>query len=122
MFKIANATEYGDKILMDTYNVNRIDVYTQWDDANGDHHRSIYKRRISGTFTMKFASTVEYNAFLLDLEGHKSNGGFVPVRLFVNNLDEEQTGNFYIDFKPILSRNNNYTKGFLEFAVTIEER
>lgn len=121
MFKIANITEYGDKILLDTYNVNQIEVYTQWDDANGDHHRSIYKRRISGTFTMKFASATEYKAFLLDVKNNTRNGGSVPVRLFVNDLDEERTGYFFIDFQPVLSRNNNYTKGFLEFAVNIEE-
>lgn len=122
MFKIANNTEYGDKILMDTYNVNQIEVYTQWDDANGDHHRSIYKQRISGTFTMKFASSAEYKAFLLDKDLYTYTGGYVPVRLFVNNLDAEKTGNFFIDFQPVLTRNNNYTKGFLEFAVNIEER
>ena len=122
MFKIANITEYGDKILLDSYSVNQIEVYTQWDDANGDHHRSIYKRRISGTFTMKVASATEYNAFLLDVKNNTRTGGSVPIRLFVNNLDEERTGYFFIDFQPILSRNNNYTKGFLEFAVNIEER
>lgn len=121
MFKLNYTEEYGDKILMDTYNVNQNDVYTQWEDANGDHHRSIYKKRISGNFTMKFSNLQEYKTFLADVERFKTNGGYVRVNLAVNNLDEERNAKMYINYQSIRTRNSNYTKGYLEFSVNVEE-
>ena len=121
MFKLNYTEEYGDKIIMDTYNVNQNDVYTQWDDANGDHHRSIYKKRISGGFTMKFSNLAEYRAFIADIERFKTIGGFVRVNLAVNNIDEERNAKLYIAYQSIRTRNSNYTKGYLEFSVNVEE-
>ena len=121
MFKI-NGTEYGDKIIMDTYNVNLMDVYTQWEDANGKYHRSIYKKRISGSFNMKFASLGEYQAFLTNVQNNTQNGGYVPVVLAVNNTNSESSAEMFISFQPVQTRNNNYTKGYMEFGVNVEER
>ena len=51
VFKIGE-NDYSSKVVMDTYNVNRIDVYTEWEDANGTKHRDVYRQKIQGDFEM----------------------------------------------------------------------
>lgn len=122
VFKVNN-TDYSDKVLMDTYNVNRIDVYTEWEDANGTTHRDIYRKKIQGEFDMQIAKMSDYTAFVSDIQNNTTNGGFVPCRVCVNNYDEENVlANLFIDYTPIKTMNNNFTKGYMSFTVRIEER
>lgn len=122
VFKIGN-NDYSSKVLMDTYNVNRIDVYTEWDDANGKTHRDIYRTRIEGSFDMQISSISEYRAFINDIKTRKSSGGYVPCKVCVNNLDQESVSvNMFIDYAPIRTMNNDYTKGYMSFTVNVKER
>lgn len=115
--------DYSDKILMDTYNVNMIDVFTTWEDANGTTHRDIYRHKIQGQFDMMISKLSEYQAFINNLHLGVTNGGYVRCKLAVNNYDVENVvADLFIDYTPVRSMNNNYTKGYLSFTVTIEER
>lgn len=121
VFKIGD-NDYSDKVLMDTYNINQIDIYTEWDDANGRTHRDVYRKRIQGDFEMLISKMSEYNAFIQDVRSHMTNGGFVPVKLAVNNIDVENVNvDAFIDYTPIRTMQNNYTKGYLSFTVRIDE-
>ena len=122
VFKIGD-NDYSDKVLMDTYNVNQIDIYTQWEDANGTIHRDIYRTKIQGNFDIQISKMSEYTAFINDIRSHRNNGGWVPCYVAVNNMDTENVlANLFVDYAPIQTRNNNYTKGYLSFTVTVEER
>ena len=122
VFKIGN-NDYSDKVLMDTYNVNMIDIYTEWEDANGTKHRDIYRRKIQGEFDMLISNQYEYTAFINNLHNSTTNGGYVPCHLSVNNYNVENVqANLFIDYAPIRTRNNDYTKSYLSFKVTVEER
>ena len=122
VFKIGN-NDYSGKIIVDTYNVNKIDIYTEWEDANGTTHRDIYRQKIQGEFDMQIAKISEYQAFIDDVRAHKANGGYVPCRVCVNNENNENVyAELFIDYAPIKTMNNDYTKGYLTFTVTIEER
>lgn len=121
VFKIG-ANDYSDKVVMDTYEVNQIDVYTQWEDANGTIHRDTYRKKISGRFDMLISSLSEYNAFIADIQNNKTNGSWVDCLIAVNNLNQENvSAKLFIDYTPIRTRNTNYTKGYMSFTVTIEE-
>lgn len=122
VFKI-QSTDYSDKVLMDTYNVNRIDVYTEWEDANGTIHRDIYRHKIQGEFDMQISKMSDYQAFIADIARNKRNGGYVPCYVCVNNENMENVfAQLFIDYTPIKTMNNNYTKGYLSFTVRVEER
>lgn len=115
--------DYSAKVLMDTYNVNQIDVFTQWEDANGITHRDVYRKRITGSFDMQISNISEYQAFIQDVQNNMQNGGFVTCKVAVNNLNTENVQkDLFIDYQPIRTRNSNYTKGYMSFTVTIEER
>ena len=122
VFKIADK-DFSDKVLVDTYNVNRIDIYTEWEDANGTMHRDIYRHRVQGEFDMLISNISEYSEFIATLYSNKQNGGYVPCYVCVNNENMENVlANLYIDYTPIKTMNNNYTKGYLSFTVRVEER
>lgn len=122
VFKIADK-DYSDKVVTDTYDVNQIDVYTAWEDANGTMHRSVYRQKIQGQFDMQISKLSEYQQFIQDLNAAKLSSGSVELHLAVNNINQEnRQGYFYVDYAPIRTRNSNYTKGYLTFTVTIEER
>lgn len=123
VFKLGDV-DYSDKVVMDSYDVNQIDVYTSWEDANGTVHRSSYRKKIEGQFDMKFSNVEDYQQFIINLRLFKvpNMNDSVRCRVAVNNLDEVQQSYFYIDYATIRTMNNNYTKGYLSFTVTIEER
>jgi len=122
VFKVG-LTDYSNKVIVDTYDVNRIDIYTEWEDANGTKHRDVYRQRIQGSFDMQISKISEYQAFVDDIRMHKTNGGFVPCRVCVNNENNENVyAELFIDYAPIKTMKNDYTKGYLTFTVNIEER
>ena len=122
VFKIGE-NDYSDKVLVDTYTVNKIDIYTTWDDANGLTHRDVYRQKIQGEFDMLISNIAEYQAFISDVQNNTTNGGYVPCRVCVNNYNQEDVAaDLFIDYTPIKTMQNNYTKGYLSFTVRIEER
>lgn len=122
VFKIGDKN-YSDKVLMDTYDMNQIDIFTSWEDANGITHRDVYRKKIKGQFDMKISKLSEYQEFLNDVQNYRNVDNFVSCVLAVNNLDAENIqAECFIEYTPIRTRNNNYTKGYLSFTVKLEER
>lgn len=122
VFKIGDK-DYSDKVLMDTYDMNQIDIFTSWEDANGITHRDVYRKKIRGQFDMKISKLSEYQEFLNDVQNYRNVDNYVSCVLAVNNLDAENIqAECFIEYTPIRTRNNNYTKGYLSFTVKLEER
>ena len=122
VFKIGD-NDYSAKVLMDTYNVNRIDIYTEWEDANGTTHRDVYRKKIQGEFDMLISNVAEYSAFIADVQNNTTNGGYVTCKVCVNNYNQENVqADMFIDYTPIKTMKNDYTKGYLSFTVRVEER
>lgn len=94
-------TDYTRKIIHGTYAVNKYDVYKEWQDANCTTHRSILKRRVSGSLTMYFSNQDVFQTFLNDLAAEKNNDGSYTVGVMINNDNQwaPQT-DLFIDFRP----------------------
>lgn len=116
------ANDYSAKIIMDTFEVNKIPIYTQWEDANGITHRDVYRKKVQGQFDMEIRNLSEYQAFINDVENNMTRDNYLPCTIAVNNTNEVVSANIFLEYSPIQSRNNNYTKSYLSFTVTIEER
>lgn len=122
VFKVG-LTDYSNKVIVDTYDVNRIDIYTEWEDANGTKHRDVYRQRIQGSFDMQISKISEYQKFIDDVRRYTTNGGYVQCFVCVNNYNLENVrADLFIDYAPIKTMKNDYTKGYLTFTVNIEER
>lgn len=121
VFKIGD-NDYSAKVLMDTYEVNKIPIYTSWEDANGTTHRDVYRQKIQGQFDMEIAKLTEYQAFISDVAANMTRDNYLPVTLAVNNTNEVVAANIFLEYSPVQTRLNNYTKSYLSFTVTVEER
>lgn len=82
-------------ILMSTYDVNKVDIEEDWEDANYVVHRIVPKERIEGSFDIKFRDQYSYNRFLQCIRmnrdaNDKEHNRCVYLKVQVNNdLDEE---------------------------------
>lgn len=121
VFKIGN-NDYSGKVIMDTYSVNKIPVYTSWEDANGTTHRDVYRQKIQGEFDMEIMNLAEYQTFITDVLNNTTSDNYLPVILAVNNTNEVVSADIFIDYSTVQTRLNNYTKSYMAFTVTIEER
>jgi len=122
VFAIGN-NDYSGKVLMDTYNVNQMDVYSQWEDANGRTHRDVYRKKVVGSFDMLISDLVEYQDFISDVQTHTVNGGYVRCKIAINNTNAENVQkDLFIDYSSIVTRSALNRKGYLSFTVNIEER
>lgn len=99
LFRIgtSNFTSY---IKVPDYKVNMKDVYKEWTDAAGLDHRKLVRRRVSGTFKMYFDTAEEFKNFFRTLEESREGDGTIAVSLYLNNLDREYQGSFFVDAEP----------------------
>lgn len=115
-----NSHDYTKYILAGSWEVNRQDVYTDWEDANRIKRRSIYRTRVSGQFTIQFIDRSKYADFLSDLEAVKSNG-YYPMTVYQNNVGSTVSINAFISMDPVMAANYATTPEFEKFTVKIEE-
>lgn len=123
LFKIGE-TDYTRHIVAPTYEVDLKPLYDEWVDANRVTHREVVRKRIEGTFTMKFYNISEYNEFLTTLHDSETLGGYVTCSLYANctrTLYEDV--DIFFDLKlpneePFISSGGEYEG----FEVTVTER
>lgn len=115
-----NSHDYTKYILAGSWEVNRQDVYKSWTDANGINHRSIYRTRVSGEFTIQFINRSVYNTFLNDLAAVKANG-YYPMTVYQNNVMSTASINAFISMEPAMEANYTTNPAFDKFTVKLEE-
>lgn len=115
-----NSHDYTKYILAGSWEVNRQDVYKSWTDANGINHRSIYRTRVSGEFTIQFIDRSKYSVFLNDLAAVKANG-YYPMTVYQNNVGSTASINAFISMEPAMAANYTVNPEFEKFTVKLEE-
>lgn len=115
-------TDLTKYITVPSYAVNEQDVYKEWEDANGIIHRHVYRKKISGNFTMLFFDKDEYFAFLDLLNSNKGAGGYTPASVYVNNTNKTALIDAFITINPSNTIPYMGTSKNEGFEVTIVER
>lgn len=118
-FKIAN-TEYP--VVGKDYQVQNIEQYDGWTDANGNIHRSVFRKQMKGTFTMLFETIGEYNSFIADIEAHKNNDTSVPCSVYDNLSGQMITADYFLSFTPSRRLDGAWADTVGQIKVTVEER
>lgn len=121
MLLTINSVDFTPYIISKSYEVNKQDVYEGWTDANGIAHRSIYRTKISGTFTMKFIDRTKYSAFLTALSAVKTDG-YYAVTLYVNNTLSSETINAFVTIHPAMTAQYSNYPEFEQFQVEVVQR
>lgn len=95
-FKIGT-TDLTDKVDVQTYAVNREDVFEEWTDANWTDHRVVARQRCRGSLRVGFSSLTDYDAFVALLTAQKAAGGYFTVTAYINNLGAAETFEAFLD-------------------------
>lgn len=89
-------------IVLNSYEVSSQPVYDKWNDGNGHERRAIKRRRLEGSFSVKFFSPSDYQAFLAAIEGEKVTGfDYLSVIAYDNKSRTVNTIEAYLDYEPI---------------------
>lgn len=121
MFAI-NGTDYSHRVVGTGYAVQKNDEYNVWTDANGKEHRSAYRTRIEGKFTMLFLDVSEYNTFEGVLLLNKNADLTYPITVYDNKTATSVNITAFIDFTPSRYRMPNWTDNMEQIEVTIREQ
>lgn len=118
-----NGIDYSSNVIVGTYKVNDIDVYESWTDGWGQEHRRILRQRASGSFNMQFRSPDEYASFCQHIKNSKTDSGYVPCYLAINNLgiNSMKSAQMYFNFEPTRSRLGDYRHDMGVISVEVSE-
>lgn len=95
---LVNSIDFTSKINQRSYNVQKQPVYSSWVDGNLNTHRNITRQRVSGSFTMSFLSSADFDAFNNAVAAVITNGGYCPVSVYANNTKELVSINAFVDY------------------------
>ena len=88
-------------IVLNTYSVSSVPVFDTWNDGNGHERRAVKRRRLEGTFSVKFFSSSAYQSFLAAIEGQRVTGyDYIPVNAYDNKTRTVKSVNVYLDYEP----------------------
>lgn len=119
LFQVGN-TDYTNRVINPSYSVNSVPVYTDWTDGFHVTHRDVYRRRVSGSFQMRFFNNADFAAFMAALEAVKTSN-YYTVTLYVSNESAARSVNVFLNPTPSLIRYAHGGINYQTFDVTVEE-
>lgn len=111
-------------IVLNTYNVSSQAVYDEWTDGNGHSRRGVKRRRLEGSFSVKFFNIADYRNFFDAVEQERAEGfDYITVNAYDNKLRTVKTSaNVYLDYElPDLEPSVGYAFNE-EVEITVTER
>lgn len=121
MFKI-NTTDYSTRVVGSGYEVQSNDEFETWTDANGKEHRSAYRTRISGKFSMLFKDMTEFTTFQSIMDANKKADLTYPVTVYDNKTGLETDINAFIDYTLTQYRGPAFDDRMEQIEVAIREQ
>ena len=110
-------------IVLNTYNVSTQSVYEGWTDGKGQERRSVKRRKLQGSFSLRFFKAADYQSFLSAVESERATGfDYIAVNAYDNKLRAARAANVYLDFEvPDLEPSLGYSFNE-DIEVTVTER
>lgn len=122
LFKV-NTTDVTGHVVQNTWKVNNLPVYKEYEDANGVTHKRFIRNRFKGTFQMVFKDVADYAAFKSLLDTNRSATNFsVPVTVYDNMSGTTTSINAFIDYEPTVMQTAGLDEYIKVFDVSLEER
>ena len=114
--------DYTRNVVVPSYQVERLPVYTAWTAANHITHRDITRYQFKGSLKLRFRCADFARAWLQQLAAATTAGGFVPCVLYDERTDDVYDANCFLDFKLPDDLPLYGTGEQADIAVTITER
>ncbi|MBP5597493.1 MAG: hypothetical protein J6Y02_19130 [Pseudobutyrivibrio sp.] len=88
-------------IVLNSYNVSNQPVYEEWTDGYGRSRRNVKRRKLVGTFTLRFQKASDYQFFLAKLKSERTDGfDYILANVYDNKeRTVKQSANVYLDFE-----------------------
>ena len=90
-------------IVLNTYGISDQPDYQKWTDGNSHERRGLKRRRLKGSFSVKFFNQKDYQDFLSAIIKSRAEGfDYITVNIYDNKSREYiENVNMYFDFEPI---------------------
>lgn len=90
-------------IVLNTYGISDQPDYQKWTDGNHHERRGLKRRRLKGSFSVKFFNQKDYQDFLSAIIKSRAEGfDYITVNIYDNKSREYiENVNMYFDFEPI---------------------
>lgn len=122
LFKIGT-TDVTGHVVQNTWKVNNLPVYKDYEDANGVTHKRYIRNKFQGTCQMVFSDIADYATFKSLVDTNTSASNFsVAVTLYDNLTGTTSSVNAFIDYEPTVMQTSGLKEYMKVFDVTIEER
>ena len=122
LFKIGT-TDVTGHVVQNTWKVNNLPVYKDYEDANGVTHKKYIRNKFQGTCQMVFSDIADYATFKSLVDTNTSASNFsVAVTLYDNLTGTTSSVNAFIDYEPTVMQTSGLKEYMKVFDVTIEER
>lgn len=122
LFKIGT-TDVTGHVVQNTWKVNNLPVYKDYEDANGVTHKRYIRHKFQGTCQMVFSDLADYATFKSLVDTNTSASNFsVAVTLYDNLTGTTSSVNAFIDYEPTVMQTSGLKEYMKVFDVTIEER
>ena len=112
---------FSSHVIAGTYEIGDVDIYTQWQDANGRNHRDVYRKQLKGSFDMFFKTVTEFQTFNNAYKNVREDSGLTNIRIRNNSTNQLENKDVYINFSPIRNRRDDWEDYYEQFTVNIEE-
>lgn len=104
-------------IILETYDVDSLDVTEDWEDGNYVKHSAVVRKRIAGTFKVMCSRSLGLTSKeFIDLVENSKTDGKAYIYVYANNLAEIILIDAFINIKTDRHLQNRDT-----FVVSVEE-
>ena len=119
---VLGGVNYSAFIVRDSYEVNAIEDFEEWVDADYKVHRYAMRTKIRGEFEIQFMKQSDYSAFVTALSSNRQTDGTYLPTVFVNNKNAAESITCYMSFEAGLTQDTNLQLRTPKFKVTIEQQ
>lgn len=115
-------TDLTSYIDQQNYEVNSIDEFEEWMDANHVKHRHVIRTRLSGKFEIGFKKAADVSTFLTLMGNNIQSGGYYNAQIFSNDDNTLHTTEVFIDDISKIKRDELNGRIWQTYELTVEER
>lgn len=110
-------------IVLNSYKVSTQPEYDTWKDGDYTERRGIKRRKLKGTFSVKFFSGKDFNDFLTTIEGARTSGDYIIATVYdVKAKNIKENALVFFDYDPPDVYPSAGLSDTEEIEVTITER
>ena len=115
-------TDFSSAVDPQDFDVNLVEVYDTWTDANWIEHRDIIRTRIQGRLVLGYASAADFAAAVSAISTALSANGYASCTLYCNNDGTTHTGDCYLTIDGAGQWDLTNTRQWQTLTVEVFER